>query len=583
MKETGNVMVLNTDGFKFARGFKMPDDQNLEDKTLNIVKWGKDNLMPNFYNHIFYTSAYQSGIIRGKVHYITGSGWTPKVGTEQEIDAMFGSWNAQDVLEMICKDYELYNGFALRVIQSIDGTRKLEHIDFDMIRIDIESRGWWYSDDWSKAQQSEETTGLKFYPNFETNTKEFDTIYVYCEKPKNKAIKRSKLDARNEYPEPVYAGALKSLMTDVEIQSFHLYNIINGMKVSGVLNFANGEPPNKTQFEMAVQEALTPTENAGGILINYSDGDERKPSWIPLSNEDLDKRYLTLETSVVQNIMTGHSITSAMLFGIKVSGQLGGSTEMQDSFNIFKRTYVRARQTVIESHINYLMNGFQLQMNEPSDISEQPKETSPESQMKFAKEKEDKILLSLLKSGRDRSQFKSLAKNYIQSEDFDFENTEANLLQSFMEFQITDLEARILDLVRQGEKLEGIINALEDDPELIKKAYQVLVQNMLIVDGEISADGVRELSQNQPEIKLEVVYSYQLRPNAPPAKESRDFCKALMDSNKVFTRSEIDFISAQEDRNVWLYRGGWYSDPTKPRPTPFCRHIWVQELVISNR
>ena len=97
-------MVLNTDGFKFARGFKMPDDQNLEDKTLNIVKWGKDNLMPNFYNHIFYTSAYQSGIIRGKVHYITGSGWTPKVGTEQEIDAMFGSWNAQDVLEMISKD-----------------------------------------------------------------------------------------------------------------------------------------------------------------------------------------------------------------------------------------------------------------------------------------------------------------------------------------------------------------------------------------------------------------------------------------------------------------------------------------------
>jgi hypothetical protein len=49
----------------------------------------------------------------------------------------------------------------------------------------------------------------------------------------------------------------------------------------------------------------------------------------------------------------------------------------------------------------------------------------------------------------------------------------------------------------------------------------------------------------------------------------------------VFTRQEIDFISSQEDRNVWLYRGGWYSDPDKPRPTPFCRHIWVQELVIS--
>ena len=584
-----NVLVLNTDGFKFARGFKMPDDQNLEDKTLQIIKWGKDNLHPNFLNKLFYSSAYQGGIIRGKVHYITGSGWKPKQGSEEQIDEVFGSYNTQDFIEMIAKDYELYNGFAVRVLRSLDGQQTYEHIDFDMLRADINGGGWWYSDDWSKGVQSMEQTGLKLLTNYDPRTPEFESVYVYVEKPKNKQIKKSKLDSFNVYPEPVYAGCLKSLMTDVEIQSFHLYNIINGMKVAGVLNFANGEPANKREFEMNIQDALTPTENSGGVLINYSNGDDRKPSWIPLNNEDLDKRYLTLETSVVQNIMTGHSITSPMLFGIKTQGQLGGSTELEEAFKIFNRTYVRARQTTIESHVNYLLQGMAIELNEPKPLTaiEEPA-PAPIDDFKFEKECEDRILLALLKAGRSKSNFKSLAKNYVDSETFDFDNSEVTLKQSFLQFAITDLESKVLDLVRKGEKLEGIVKALDEDSDAVKKAYQVLTKNNLINKGEITTDGVKELAQNQPSVELEVVYSYGLRPDKQgepeilPDGRTREFCEVLIQSNKVVTRQEIDFISSQEDRNVWLYRGGWYSDPDKSRPTPFCRHIWVQELVISN-
>jgi hypothetical protein len=651
MKETEhNVIVLNTDGFKFARGFKMPDDQNLEDKTLQIIKWGKDNLHPNFLNKLFYSSAYQGGIIRGKVHYITGSGWKPKQGSEEQIDEVFGSYNTQDFIEMIAKDYELYNGFAVRVLRSLEGQQTYEHIDFDMLRADINGGGWWYSDDWSKGVQSMEQTGLKLLTNYDPRTPEFESVYVYVEKPKNKQIKKSKLDSFNVYPEPVYAGCLKSLMTDVEIQSFHLYNIINGMKVAGVLNFANGEPANKREFEMNVQDALTPTENSGGVLINYSNGDDRKPSWIPLNNEDLDKRYLTLETSVVQNIMTGHSITSPMLFGIKTQGQLGGSTELEEAFKIFNRTYVRARQTTIESHVNYLLQDMEIELNEPKLQTQEQNVASTEgektiqetalngaqissllavienynnnvidrdsaiaiitsafpsipiekaqgmvpqtrgaaSDLAFAKESEDRILLALLKTGRSKSNFKSLAKNYVDSETFDFENTEVTLKQSFLQFAITDLESKVLDLVRKGEKLDGIVKVLDEDAAAVKKAYQVLTKNNLINKGEITTEGVKELAQNQPSVELEVVYSYGLRPDKQgepeilPDGRTREFCEVLIESNKVFTRQEIDFISSQEDRNVWLYRGGWYSDPDKPRPTPFCRHIWVQELVIQN-
>lgn len=649
---TNNVTILRAEDFKFARGFKMPDDQNLEDGGNDWIKWGKDNLFPNFLNHIFYSSAYQSGLIRGKVHYLCGSGWTPKTGTQEQIDSLFGEYNAQDVLEMLFKDYELYNGFALRVLRSLQGVETFEHIDFDMLRADKNGAGWWYSEDWSKAKQSEDETGIKLLSNYDVRTPEFESVYVYLDKPKNKSIKTSSKQAHNIYPEPIYAGCLKSLMTDVEIQSFHLYNIINGMKVAGVLNFANGEPTEKSKFENAIQDALTPTENSGGILINYSDGDDRKPSWIPLSNEDLDKRYLTLETSVVQNIMTGHGATSPMLFGIKTASQLGGTTELNDAFEIFKRTYIRARQTTLESHLNYLLKTVAIQLNEPESIIKSnevgvasdgtktiqetalngaqitsllaiienynngvidrnsaisiissafpsiPREKAEqmvpiikgtETELSFEQEIEDKILLSLLKCGRKKSQFKILAENVVATcgEDFsfDFESTENQMLGSFMEFAITDLESSILDLVRKGEKLDGIIKAIDEDKDKVTKAYQTLTKNGLIDKGEITNIGVRELAQNQPDVKLEVVYAYDKRPDVEGESvmpTTRDFCRALVESGLVFTRAEIETISSRVERNVWAYRGGWYADPNKERPTPFCRHIWKQILTISN-
>jgi hypothetical protein len=525
-----NVTVVGTDGFKFSRGFKMPNDENLDESGKDWIKWGKDNLACNFYNNIFYSSAYQSGIIRGKIHYITGSGFEVTKGILEDIDSRFGEFTTQDVIEAVCRDYELYNGFSIRVLRSLDGTKTYEHIDRDLLRYAKDLTGFWYSEDWSLSTQNETDTGLKFFPNYDPNGDEFDSMYVYDEKPKWKNIKANKKDARNVYPQPIYIGALKSLMTDIEIQSFHLYNIINGMKVSGALNFANGEPENKSQFEAAVQNAITPTENSGGILITYSDGDDRKMTWVPFTGDDLDKRYNILEKSVVQNIMSAHSVTSPALFGIKTDGQLGGSTEMQDSYAIFVRTYVRGRQKTIEDHFNYLLDDAAIQLNEPEplDIGEktavvEPAPVATPIEQTFAQEKsvEDNILLSLMKCGRPKEGYSVLNSNDIDSEDFDFEATETSIKQSFL-------------------------------------------------------DG------SQPDIKLDVLYSYELRPNAPALKgESREFCTILMQLGRLYTRQEIEAISLAVDRNVWLYRGGWYSDPTKPRPTPFCRHIWKQNLTVA--
>lgn len=584
--KTSNISVVNTEGFKFSRGFVMPDDRQFEETAKPWVSWGKRNLFPNFLNNIFYQSAYQSGIIRSKVNYIVGSGYT----ATNEDALNFEDYKLQDVIDFITKDYELYNAFAIRVKRNLEGEKKYEFIDFDLLRVSKNYDGWYYSDDWSQSMQTEENTNLKFFPNYEKdNEEQYDSIYVYKDGAKNTQIRTSKKDQVHFYPQPIYIGALKALMTDVEVQSFHLYNVINGMKMGGMLVFKNGLPENKTQFEQAVQDAITPSENSGGVMIAYSDGDDRVPEFIPFSGDDLDKRYNLVEKSMVQNIMSAHCATSPMLFGIQREGMQVGEGDLRVAEQIFIRTYVRNRQKTIEEHLNYLFDGVtEIKLNEPEQIfkKEEPKKEEPFQQFSDQEKAEDletKILGYLVKCGRSKDKYRILKRNDIHDE-FNFDKEEEQIKANFLksEFAISDLDARILDLVRKGETIDAIQDALDEDKKIIQKAYANLIGKNLISDGDVTDAGIRELAQNQPDFTTEVLYSYEERPDAPPLKtESRDFCRTLINLNRLYTRQEIDMISGQVDRNVWRYRGGWYNDPTKDKPTPFCRHVWSQNLTIK--
>jgi hypothetical protein len=173
-------------------------------------------------------------------------------------------------------------------------------------------------------------------------------------------------------------------------------------------------------------------------------------------------------------------------------------------------------------------------------------------------------------------------------DEFDFEAEEKQIKESFLktEFSVNDIEARVLDLIRKGETLDAIVEAMEESKTAVQKAYADLSGRGLIEGGKVTDAGIRELATNQPDFELEILYSYELRPDVDgppilPNGRTREFCDILLNLNRLYTRQEIEQISLAVDRNVWRYRGGWYSDPTKPHPTPFCRHIWSQNLTVK--
>jgi hypothetical protein len=85
--------------------------------------------------------------------------------------------------------------------------------------------------------------------------------------------------------------------------------------------------------------------------------------------------------------------------------------------------------------------------------------------------------------------------------------------------------------------------------------------------------------------ELLIRYSYEWKAGFSNADKgtSRPFCVALLDANKVYSRSDIESISARLGYSVWDRKGGWYTVPGTDDHEESCRHQWVSNIVTRKK
>jgi len=86
----------------------------------------------------------------------------------------------------------------------------------------------------------------------------------------------------------------------------------------------------------------------------------------------------------------------------------------------------------------------------------------------------------------------------------------------------------------------------------------------------------------EPVLEVRYKYAWATGFSNKDKGSSREFCKVMLDlagQGKVYTREDIDGISAIMGYSVWNRRGGWYHTPSGVN-RPQCRHVWEQQLVI---
>jgi hypothetical protein len=549
------------------------------------VDWGKKNDTPQFLVDLLNSSPLHQGIINGKVSYIVNEGFEV---TEGQLDDVLKNGNSDydlhEVADAVANDLEIFGAFVLKItLNNLRNLSFIEWLDFDLCRLSEDEDVVYYCEDWSDSKAE-----VKDFNVYNEGSDDFVFCLVF-----KQPFKRGKKEL-GIYPKPSYIAGLKDIETDREISNYHLNEILNGFTGGTVINVPTGIPETDEEKKNAADyiRKFTGTDEAGSVIVNFSDGQEQAISVVHLNGNDLDKRYLATEESIKSNIITAHSVPNPMLVGISMPGKLGGGMEMEVSFGIWVKTYVAKKQRIINNAFNYVIDRFSankgvVKLQEPTLPFERPTAV----QLKMSKQVEA-VTREPWQEVIDM--FSSVGKPMADCEVFDkvevphgtkgeqMQGFEADCLRNFFD-EIGTLTASgkllsVLDLVRKGDPISIMPQILDSDLSTIMKQIKRL-QDLGYIDGiNVTNRGIGLLNAAKvPTDDFEVRYTYELRDGITGDKvidTTRDFCRDLIALDRAFTREEIDTVSGRVGRDIWFERGGWYHNPNTGQTTPFCRHIW---------
>ena len=599
------------------------------------VSWGENNDYPQFLIGLYYNSSIHGGIVNSKVKYIASSGLDAQTNDLPKWEIIKKNGNAPFSLDeislMIAKDFELLDSFAILFKKNpISKFWDAHHVSTELIRKGEDSSFFYYSENWKERNQTEEKTGFKKIKNIEDLSLEDKECLLYVSSRSKQHIidEKTGLLTKSVYPIPSYSGAIKSIMASIEMNYFRYSEVVNSFKGGTMINVPTGGPDNEHDKKKLIAQLkgdATDRDKQGGIVVTFSRGSENAPTVTQINGNNLDQRYLLTQESIIDDIMVGHSVISPTLFSIKTAGQLGGSQELETAYQLFMNNYALERQKIITDaleYAHYTLNNFygdiffiskplnlsgkneevseiakkinvlepnlqnvvlgKLTINELREIAGlNPLPNGDVIQQSFKNELSDETVISWF-SELGRTEYKEVFSQEVK--DFaKLEMSEKELLSKYsFANDLTPDQLKIVEMINNGESYGSIVKAIDKGATYVSRQLVELEKLGMIKGFELTPKG----KTNVGEVSFEVVYQYREREGIPPLKgnSSRPFCKNLMDLKRVFTRDEIDQITARLkangiDRNVWEYKGGWYTNPETLVHTPSCRHTWFQIIV----
>lgn len=578
-----------------------------EKKGEGYIQYGDRNDYPIYLVELFNKSAKHNAIVKSKVHYITGNGWKGSESAETFIKKVNRMESLDDLTRKVSLDTELFGGYYLEIIWSVTGQlAEVWHLDYTKIRTNKDNTQFWYKEDWSDRNEKH-----KVYAAFNPNHPEGKQILYVKEYRPNMGI----------YSLPTYFGALNYIESDIEISKHVLGNAQTGFSASKLITLPNGEPSDeeKRNIEKRFTNRFSGSDGKKFILAFVNDS-ARKPIVDDLGASDITKEdFGRVDTLIQTNIFSGHQITTPSIFGIAEAGKLGSRSEMRDGYEIFKNTYVNSKQMHLESVFNMLAKyrgvaepelkiiptepiGFEFTENLLKEIA--PKEWLLEKAgIDMSKYEAPEDTVPVVQSAQFKDDFSAFYEFGEAKDSFNVwkQKTRFNDDSEYQMFaDVSQLQANVLDLMAKDKRItaEVLAETLDQNVDTINLVISDLIDKGFIEVNEYAiGEGIDEniitehiltaplgdiLVKVQPTTKeLLIRYSYEWKAgfNNTDKKTSRPFCVALLDAGKMYSRSEIEQISARLGYSVWDRGGGWYTVPDTNTHEPSCRHQWVSNIV----
>ena len=470
---------------------------------------------------LFKGSTTHHAVIRGMSDYIFGNGLTGQ-GSEMFSD---------EDLRRTALDLKLFNRYSFQCIWNRAGTQivKIKHLPVSNIRLDTEMNGYWYSDNWASFRKKQ--FAPKHFPKMGLSERDKPQIFLY----------QPYVLGSSHYSLPDYMGCIQYVDLEIEIANFHNSNIKNGFAASSIINFNNGIPDESTRkkIEQSANDKWSGSSNAGRLIVTFNQDKEHAAELLSAPISDLDKQYEFLTSESALKIMTGHRVTSPMLFGIKSDTGLGNNAqELQDSFNLLNETVIEGYRRQIEYGINDILEVGNVPHEAVAFVPYSPSFTNVEN--------EETVIIEE-NTGSKEGFNHNLSAEYPSTED----------MLSYMDSIPFELDSDYGPdwYIKETDDKNGTINFDE------KSIEKTVVSTKSDARLKSRLDGAN--------------YTIRFKYTGPLQNDSRDFCKVMQTQNKnrswrIEDISKLSLSGANSAMNqrkkysIFEIKGLWQ-----------CKHYWT--------
>ena len=201
---------------------------------------------------------------------------------------------------------------------------------------------------------------------------------------------------------------------------------------------------------------------------------------------------------------------------------------------------------------------------------------------------EDSVISVFNEYGVSSEEFSVVARRKVFEGDLEAQEL------AFRDEVIDDtIDKKILDTIAKNKRIQpkDIAKALEiEEDEVMSRIQKLVALEVLEYDVETQIPKLlkplNKLLDKPLKTSFLVRYEYTwdyLRTTQADRniRTSRPFCQKLMSMKKLYTRGEIQSISARLGYDVFALAGGWWTIPNTNIHSPKCRHTWNAVVVVK--
>ena len=504
-----------------------------EDKRNEWVNYGEDNNYFQFLIDRYSNSATHSAVVNNISRLIYGKGLSALDASKKPNDyaQMLTLFTSNDLRRVIQDLYLLGQGaFQVHYDKGHKNVVKVYHIPVQLLRPEKCDKdgnivGYYYSDNWEDPK--------KFVPKrFDAFGEGKSEIEILMIQPYSVGAKYfSRVD---------YQGALEYTVLEEKISEYLINEVSNGFSPTTIVNFNNGTPTDEQKDEIARATISKLTGSTGKkVVVSFNEDEAKKTTIDSVPLNDAPEHYQYLSDECRSKILTGHCVTSPLIFGIATTtGFSANADELKNSVILFDNMVIRPKQEVILEALDSILafNGVSLKLYfktlqplEFVDLSNAQSTDQVAEETGVEMSAEDHIEWI---DGHEYVRIDSREVDYDLEDELDAELEALNSPKK-------TLLSKIVNLVSTGTARPNIKS--DQDGALFKHRYRY--------EGEVNT-------------------------------KSRPFCKKMKEANKIYRKEDIIAMGSQavnegwgpegaDTYSIWLYKGGGS-----------CTHKWMRETYL---